>query len=67
LNQQHIITYSKDRLIIVTKEILQHLQTFRDFTSDIKAVASSQKTGVLVIFCERELIAFKPNLNGNTI
>jgi hypothetical protein len=31
--------------------------------SDIVAVATSRK-GVFVVFCERELIAYKPLLNG---
>ncbi|CAD8077463.1 unnamed protein product [Paramecium sonneborni] len=58
-----ILTYSKEKLIIYTKEILQHMQTFRNYMSDIVAVATSSK-GVFVVFCERELIAYKPLLNG---
>ncbi|CAK78149.1 unnamed protein product (macronuclear) [Paramecium tetraurelia] len=58
-----ILTYSKEKLIIYTKEILLHMQTFRNYISDIVAVATSSK-GVFVVFCERELIAYKPLLNG---
>ena len=40
----------------------------RNFTSDIVAVASSRKKGAIVVFCDKEIVAFKPIVsNGNTV
>ena len=40
----------------------------RNFQSDIVAVASSRKKGAIVVFCEKEIVAYKPIVSyGNTV
>lgn len=64
LSSTYLITYSEDRLIIMSEELLQPIQTLRNLTSEIKAVAGSQNNGIIAVFCERQLVTFKPAMNG---
>ncbi|KAL4435764.1 hypothetical protein ABPG74_015732 [Tetrahymena malaccensis] len=61
----YLIQFSEEKLIFFSSELLEQIQTVRQFHGEILTVATSSSQGLVFVFCKEEFSILQPFYDSN--